>query len=77
MPPPMLVSTTSPWRRTTGGDRAKPTPAGVPVMSMLPGMSVVPWLKNESACATLNSWFLARTISVCGGRGRGGGRYLV
>jgi hypothetical protein len=76
IPPPTLVSTTSPWRRTTGGVRVKPTPAGVPVMSMLPGISVVPWLRNASACATLNSWFLARTLSVCGGKAGGGGTVL-
>ena len=38
--PSMVVSITSPGWRNSGGVRAKPTPAGVPVAMMSPGSSV-------------------------------------
>ena len=43
--PEISTSTTSPSMSSAGGDRATPTPAGVPVMITVPFRSVIPRLK--------------------------------
>ncbi len=42
--PSIPNSTTSPGRRNTGGFNPKPTPGGVPVLTMSPGNKVMNWL---------------------------------
>ena len=51
--PSISQTTVSPGWRKRGGFSPMPTPAGVPVARMVPGRSVVPWLKMESASAML------------------------
>ena len=49
-----LTSTTSPSFIHSLGFRPIPTPEGVPVNIMSPGSSVVPRLRKEIVCLTLN-----------------------